>query len=412
MSALRRQLGVVHRSAGFRLLFFATLGSTLGTLLAAIALVVDVKDRTQSGIWVGALLLAQFLTPVLVAPLFGPLLDRVSRKGTMIAADLARAAVFCALPFAPNATVIVVLATLSGVATGFFRPASYAGLPNLVAEEDLAAATSVLQTAENVAWAGGPVLGGVLVAAAGTHPSYWLNAASFVLSALLLSGIAGRLLQSVKAESRGHWHDLHEGFAFVLASRPLRAVLIAWTIAVPAVAMVNTTEVFLAKDSLNGGDFGYGLLFGSIGLGLALGSLGAGAVIERRPIRVVYGGAIMLNALACGLAAVSPNVWVAAACCVLAGIGNGAAVVCNSLLVQRGAPDELRGRAFTVVVSITHSAFAAGFIAGGLLEDRYGARWVWAAASLLLGISGVTAYALSRGVPAPRPAEPEPEPAV
>src|SRR6059058_3268689 len=92
MNRLRRQLGVIGRSRGFRLLFLATLGST-------IALVVDVKDRTQSGAWVGALLLAQWLPTVFVGLFFAPLLDRLSRRRTMVAADLVRAVVFCILPF-------------------------------------------------------------------------------------------------------------------------------------------------------------------------------------------------------------------------------------------------------------------------------------------------------------------------
>jgi MFS family permease len=410
MSRVRRQLGVISRSRGFRLLFFATLGSTIGTLLATVALVVDVKDRTDSGAWVGALLLAQWLPTVVIGLFFAPLLDRLSRRRTMVAADLARAVAFCVLPFVHSAGAIVALAAAVGFASGFFRPASYAGLPNLVDEDDLPAATSVLQTAENVSWAGAPVAGGVLVAAAGPHPAYWINAASFVLSALLLSAIPARLLQVAKAQSRGHLRDLRDGLAFVLSSRPLRAVLVAWTLALPAVAAINTTEVFLAKDSLSAGDFGYGLLFGSIGLGLAVGGFGAGTVVERRPISVVYGSAILVNALAFGLAAIAPNIWVAAACCALGGIGNGAAVVCNSLLVQRGAPDEVRGRAFTVIMSINYIAFAGGFVVGGVFNDRFGARWVWAIAAVVLGCAGVAAYALARGVESPRRADPEPEP--
>jgi MFS family permease len=408
MNRVGRQVGVIGRSRGFRLLFFATLGSTLGTLLATVALVVDVKDRTQSGAWVGLLLLAQWLPTVVIGLFFAPLLDRLSRRRTMVAADLARAAAFCVLPFVHSAGAIVGLAAAVGFASGFFRPASYAGLPNLVEEEDLPAATSVLQTAENVSWAGAPIAGGVLVATAGPHPAYWINAASFVLSALLLSAIPAQLLQVAKAQSRGHFRDLRDGIAFVLSSRPLRAVLVAWTLALPAVAAINTTEVFLAKDSLSAGDFGYGLLFGSIGLGLAVGGFGAGTVVERRPISVVYGSAILVNALAFGLASIAPNIWVAAACCALGGIGNGAAVVCNSLLVQRGAPDEMRGRAFTVIMSINYIAFAGGFVGGGLLDDRFGARWVWGIAAVVLAGAGVAGYALARGVPSPHRAEPEP----
>jgi MFS family permease len=409
VNALRRQLGVIGRAPSYRLLFRAAVGSTLGTLLAAVALVVDVKDRTDSGPWVSALFIVEFLPAVAVGLLFGPLIDRLSRRATMITADLVRAAVFCLLPFTHSALQIVVLAGVAGLATGFFRPAAYAGLPNLVAEDDLAAANALLQTAENASWAIGPVIGGVLVAAAGTHAAYWINAVSFLASAALLSGIPGRLLQSAVAQTHGHLRDLREGLVFVVRSRPLRTVLVAWTIAMFAIAAINTTEVFLAKDSFSAGDFGYGLLFGSIGLGLAIGSLSAGALVEKRPVAVVYGGGILLNALGFFFAAVAPNVWVGAACCVLAGIGNGAAVLCNALLVQRGAPDELRGRAFTVIMAVNYVAFGGGFVAGGLLNDAYGARWVWGGSAILLGVSGLVAYVLARGVPARAP---EPEPAL
>ena len=153
MNRLRRQLGVIGRAPSYRLLFLAAIGSTLGTLLSAVALVVDVKDRTDSGPWVSALFIVEFLPAVAVGLVFAPLLDRLSRRGTMIVADLARAAVFCLLPFTHSALQIVVLAGIAGLATGFFRPAAYAGLPNLVSEEDLAAANSMLQTAENASWA-------------------------------------------------------------------------------------------------------------------------------------------------------------------------------------------------------------------------------------------------------------------
>ena len=71
MNELRRQFGVIGRAPSYRLLFFAAVGSTLGTLLAAVALVVDVKDRTDSGLWVSALFIVEFLPAVAVGLLFG-----------------------------------------------------------------------------------------------------------------------------------------------------------------------------------------------------------------------------------------------------------------------------------------------------------------------------------------------------
>ena len=76
---LARQGDVLRASPSFRLLFGSTLISGLGTWIAVIALVVDVKDRTGSAVWVSALLIADFLPGVAIGLLFGPLVDRLSR---------------------------------------------------------------------------------------------------------------------------------------------------------------------------------------------------------------------------------------------------------------------------------------------------------------------------------------------
>ena len=186
--SLSRQLELFKRSPSFGLLFLASFGSGLGTWLAFVALTVDVFDRTHSGPWVSALLIADFLPTIAIGLLFGPLLDRLSRRGLMVAADLARFGVFCALPFATSATQIVALAAAAGFATGFFRPAVYAGLPNLVADADLPRANSLLQTIENVTTTAGPLAGGILVGVSSPDTAYWLNAVTFVVSALLILG--------------------------------------------------------------------------------------------------------------------------------------------------------------------------------------------------------------------------------
>src|SRR5512146_2546986 len=159
------QLGLLGRARSFRLLFLATFGSGIGTLLAAVALAIDVKDRTGSGLWVAGLLVSNFLPSIVVGLVLGPYVDRLSRRGLMIGSDLARVAVFAALPFVGHAGGIVALATAAGFATGLFRPSVYAGLPNLVDDEELPAANSLLQSSENLTWAAGPVLGGLVVAA-------------------------------------------------------------------------------------------------------------------------------------------------------------------------------------------------------------------------------------------------------
>jgi len=381
---------------GFRLLFASTLASSVGTLLAAIALAIDVKQRTNSGLWVGAVLVVDFLPSIVVGLALGPLLDRLERRKLMIASDLLRAAVFAALPFATNAATIVALALAAGLATGFFRPAVYAGVPNLVSDELLGSANALLQTVENAAWAIGPLLGGVLTATWGPHTAYWIDAVSFLISALLIARIPARLLQSTTALTRGHWTDLKDGFAVVLRSRPLLAVLFAWGLAGLGVGAITVSEVFLAQNTLHAGDFGYGLLYGSIGAGLVVGSLVSNAVIERIGIARAYGGSLALMALGFGVGAASADIWIAAVCCVVGGIGDGGAVVCNSLLVQRGTQDAMRGRALTFVMSATWTSTGVGIVLAGALMSVNDARWVWLASAITLAAASIVGFTLAR----------------
>jgi MFS family permease len=391
-----RQIQLLRSAREFRLLFLASVGSGIGTRLAVLALIVDVWDRTHSAKWVAALLVTDFVPMIVIALLLGSLVDRFSRRKLMIASDLLRAAVFCLLPFADSPLAIVALAGLAGFATGFFRPASYAGLPNLVPDDELANANGTLQAADNLTWALGPLLGGVLLSFTSPDGAYWLNAATFVVSALLVSRIGERLLQSEKAESHGHLRDLREGFGLI-RSPAMLAVIIGWGLAALAVGATDVAEVELAKSAFDAGNFGLGVLMGASGLGLILGSLGADWATTRFGTAVAYGASITLMAVGIGAAAVSPTVWLASVLVIAVGIGNGIAVVVNSLLVQRGTPDSLRGRAFTLAMSANYSAVLGGMVAGGFLADAFGARWTWGVGAIVTAVAGVAGYALARG---------------
>jgi MFS family permease len=383
---------LLRTAPDYRRLFLATLTSGIGTYLAAIALTVDVYDRTGSGKWVSALLVAEFLPMVLVGLLLGPLVDRFSRRRLMIASDLVRLVVFCLLPFAGSAGAVVVLALVAGFATGF------AGLPNLVDDEELPVANSLLQAVENLAWMVGPVVGGLLLAARGPDLAYWLNAVTFLVSALLLVRIPAARLRAGLTESRGHWQDVGDGVRAVVGSRALVLVLVVWNVVLLGVAAVNVSEVVLAKVSLDSGDVGFGILVGATGLGLTVGSLAAATLLDRVGVRFTYSGGIALMAAGFGVAAVAPNLPVAVAGVVVGAFGNGAAVVCNALLVQRGASDDVRGRAFTVIMSSNYILLALGMVLAGPLVDAFGARWLWGGASVLFLLAAATALVLARNV--------------
>jgi MFS family permease len=403
------------RLPAFRNLFLATLGSSVGTLMAAVALTLDVQERTKhsphSGLWVGAVLVVEFLPTVVVGLFLGPLLDRLQRRALMIAADAIRVGVFVALPFAPSAGAVVGLAFAAGLATGFFRPAVYAGVPNLVDGKLLPKANGLLQTVENLSWMVGPLLG----AAAGPTISYAVNAASFVVSIVLLVRIPSRLLQSERALTRGYWRDLADGFVVTLRSRSMVAVVVAWGIASLGLGAANVSQIFLAKHTFSSGRFGYGFLSGAIGAGLVLGAFFSAQLLERWGVAAAYGGGLSLMGLGLVAAAVSPNVWVAGLCCVALGVGNGTAVGCNALLVQRGTFDVMRGRALTFVMSATYLAVACGeFVGGSFLHmggAPYAPRWEWGIAGGALGVAAVAGWAIARKLGGETAAEGEHAPA-
>ena len=396
------------RVSGFRLLFVSAFASTFGSLLAAVALAIDVKDRTNSGAWVSAVLLVEFLPPVVIGLTLGPLLDRLERRKLMVVADVVRAGLFAVLPFTSAAWQIVALAAVAGIASGFFRPALYAGVPNLVPQDLLAQANGLLQSIENVSWAAGPLLGGVLTAAAGPDTSYWINAVSVLVSAVLIARIPARLLQSETALSRGHWTDLKEGFWTVVHSRSLLAVLIGWGLALGGTGAIGVSEVFMAKNTLDAGDFGYGLIYGAIGVGLVVGSFWSSDIVDRIGTAATYGLAIVLMAVGFGIGAASVDIWMAAACCALAGIGNGVAVVCNALLVQR-TRDAVRGRALTFVMSATLAPYGISMVVAGALLSPGDSRWVWGISAALIAAAAVSGFALAREPAAHARLEPAPD---
>jgi len=406
---LHRHWALLRSAPSFRALFLATVGSGIGTNLATIALIVDVYDRTGSGTWVGALLLVEFLPIPIVGILFGPLVDRLPRRALMIAADLVRLAAFVALPFAPGPGTIVALAAVVGVATAFFRPAVYAGMPNLLDERDLPQANSLLQAADNMTWMLGPLLGGAILAVASPDVNYLVNAATFLISALFLVRIPERRLQAAVASTQGHLEDLREGVRTVLGSRPLVTVLLAWSVASVAIGFVNVSEVALVKESLDAGDLWFGVVMTLSGLGLMVGSLVGGELLERLPMAQAYGLALALMAVGAGVAAGVPSIWLAAVFVTLLGFGNGVAGVCNPLFVQRGAADHVRGRAFSVIMSANAGVLGVAMAVAGPFTDSAGARWVWAAAGGVYGLAAVLGFWLARGIAAPEPL-PEVEP--
>jgi MFS family permease len=393
------RLCLIRRSPAFGLLFLATAGSSFGTYIAAVALTLHINDLTGSPVWVAGLLIADFLPIVVIGLLLGPLVDRLSRRWLMIGSDIARFGVFAVLPFTDSPALIVVLAGISGVATGFFRPAAFAGLPNLVPDEELTNANSLLQTIETLAWMIGPIVGALMYTAWGPDVPYVVNALTFLVSVALIAGISERKLRSEESLTRGHWRDVADGLRLVVASVPLRTVLIVWNVVLLASAAINVAEVFFAKETLDAGDIGFGAVVAASGVGLAIGSYLAAPSLGRAGLRRNYAGSIALMGAGWGLAAFATSIWVAIPFIVAGAAGNGAAIVCNQLLVQRGAPDRYRGRALATIMSSNYAVLGLAMGGAGLLTSAFGARWVWLMAGGVYVVAAGVALFMTRWLP-------------
>ena len=166
--------------------------STTGTSVSYVALVAVVYDRSgHSGKWVAAALVVLFGVSAAVGPWAGALGDRVDRRRSLLASDLAAAATFAGIAFAHSLPLLVVLAGISAIAESPFPSSSQALLVMLVPEDRRTWATATRASSASAGLLLGGALGGLLVAVFGASTSFLLNAGSFVVSAALVSQIRG-----------------------------------------------------------------------------------------------------------------------------------------------------------------------------------------------------------------------------
>src|SRR5271165_912564 len=187
----------VLRYRDFRLLWLAQSTSVIGDNIVLVALALFVIERTGSATDLGLVLAAQALPLVAFLLVGGVWGDRLPRHRVMVATDLVRFALhalLAALIFADTVAIwqLVVIEILFGSAEAFFRPAANGLLPQTVPEADIQPATAVTSMSSNVSEFAGPALATVLVLGAGAGWAFGLDAATFVLSALLLTQVHPR----------------------------------------------------------------------------------------------------------------------------------------------------------------------------------------------------------------------------
>jgi MFS family permease len=355
--------------------------------MVAVALAFAVLEVGGSPSQVGLVLASGALTLTCSLLVGGVVADRTSRVRVMVSADVVRlvsqgSMAALLIGGAAEVWMLAVLAGVTGAATGFFNPASTGLLPNLVAPEQLHEANGLRATAMSVGDILGPLAAGAIVALFGAGWVLSVDAATFGISAALLSRL--RLSPGVAREAPSFLTDLKEGW------NAFRSRTWVWTL-VAFVAVGNM--VWGAWSALGpvvadrelGGAGAWGTVLAAMGVGGLAGSLFAMRTNPRRPL-VVFAltGAVLSLPLA--LLAAGAAVPLLAFGALLSGaammLGN---AVWESTL-QRHIPDESLSRvsAYDWFGSVVF--YPLGLAIWGPIAEAIGlGTSLWLASAVVLG---------------------------
>ena len=399
LRAVARAYGDVVRSPSYFPLWLGQLASSFGDTLHYIAVVVLVFQLTGQGLVVAGLVAAEVLPVLLLGPVAGVVIDRYSRKAVLIGADLFRAALVLSLLWPQGAWHAYLVA--AGLAAGgaFFNPTVQAVIPALTTERQRLAANSVAWSTGRLVQIVASAAAGGLIALVGTGPAFALNAASFVISALLIATLpisphAGQASAGARRGWRGYWDDARAGLHSALHDRFVAPLLLVQALASLAVGATGALLVVLAERHLQLPPAGFAWLIGAIGVGALLGPLAPNLFArDYRDVRWLF-VPYVVRGVGDALLAVFTPLPVALLLLFVYGLNTSTGMVVYSSVLQTLVPDAVRGRVFTLL-DVTWSAMRLlSLVLGGLVVDLVGVRPLYWGGGALLALAGLLGLAL------------------
>jgi MFS family permease len=425
----------LRRSRDYRALLAGLGISVLGNQLTTVAVPFQVYAITRSSLVVGLVSLAQLFPLIFGSLLGGSLVDAVDRRRLLIVVEAIGAAASAGL--AVNADVgpalwpLFVFPALTASLSGIDSSARNAILPGLVGMDLLPASNAIFQSLFQTGAIVGPAVAGLLLAGAGVHWIYWIDAVSYLaaLSAAVL--IAPQPPSASPGERRRPgWRSTLDGLRFVRRTQQVQG---AYLIDLNAMVFGMPRALFpaLAATAFGGGATTVGLLYSAPGTGALLGALTSGWVgrVRRQGIAVI--GAVLLWGLAItGFGLVR---WLPAALVLLAvaGWADVLSAVFRNTMIQFAGPDGMRGRLMGVQMAVVAGGPRLGDLEAGTVASAFGDTVsvvsgglaciagallvAWTLPGFSKARSGLSRHAaehaeLPAAEPAVLPAEPAPEP--
>jgi MFS family permease len=408
--------GGLWRHEDFLRLWGATTVSQFGSQVTLIALPLAAVLVLEASTFEVALLTTLDLLPFLLFGLpAGVWVDRLPRRSIMVATDIGRAVALATIPLAYLADSLTlgqlyVVGFLVGTFTVFFELAYTSYLPALVDREQLIEGNSKLEVSRSAAQIGGPGLGGVLVDLISAPGAVLVDAASFLVSALLVARVRAR--EALTARRTGVRSELAEGLRYVVSQRYLRPI-VACTAALNfcSGAAFAIYFVFLARElDLSPAAIGLVLTLGNVGW--LVGAVLAGRVTARLGVGWTLAGSALLFAPSWALVAVAPedaSIPFLIAAQLTSSMASVLYNITTMTLRQSVTPDRLQGRTVGAIRTVVWGVTPLGSLAGGALGAAVGLRpTIWAAAAG--SAAAALPILLSPARSLRRMPEPEPEP--
>jgi MFS family permease len=385
--------------------------SQAGSWMQQTALGWLVLTLTDSSSMLGVIIALQALPVLLLGAYAGVVADRVDKRRVMTALQVAmgvQALVLGVLTLTGAVRVwhLIVLSLFVGLASTFEGPVRQSFMVELVGRNELRNAVSLNSTVMGLARVVGPAVGGILIATFGVSTCFLVNAASYgaVVTSLITLDRTRLEPSPPVARARG---QLREGLRYAAGSRDIAVPLVMVALAGTLAYEWPVTLPVLAREALDAGPDGYGLVFGAMGFGAIIGSLvvAARGRLGPGPLAVAAVGL----GIAMALATVAPTLPVAMAAMVFVGWTSVAFQSTGNATINLAADPTMRGRVMSLWFIAVQGSTPIGATIVGALMGFAGARaglGIGAVTCVVVALIGLTAI---RRLHAEAAADPEAE---